>query len=87
MRNKQHNDCLASNPSQHSWFGFVPFMQTMYQTTEYSPSKSLMPQRSASQVGEPWASTSLATGPTYFAGNLGTSGGGGSGSTVKQRLC
>jgi len=86
VRNKQQNDCLASNPSQHSWFGFVPFMQTMYQTTKYSPSSSLMPQRSASQAGEPWASASPAAGPTYSAGSPGTSGGGGSGSAAKQRL-
>ncbi len=61
-------------------------MQTMYQTTKYSPSSSLMPQRSASQAGEPWASASPAAGPTYSAGSPGTSGGGGSGSAAKQRL-
>jgi hypothetical protein len=58
----------------------------MYQTTEYSPSSSLMSQRSASQAGEPWASASPAAGPTYSAGSPGTSGGGGSGSAAKQRL-
>jgi len=45
-----------------------------------------MPQRSASQAGEPWASASPAAGPTYSAGSPGTSGGGGSGSAAKQRL-
>jgi hypothetical protein len=63
----------------------VVWIQTMYQTTKFSAA-SVMPERSKSQVVEPWA-PSPAVGPTYSAGSPGASGGGGAaGSAAKQRL-
>jgi hypothetical protein len=82
------NASIGLFPKIWLWFSFmdcVVWIQTMYQTTKFSAS-SVMPERSKSQAGEPWA-PSPAGGPTYSAGSPGASGGGGAaGSAAKQRL-
>jgi hypothetical protein len=59
--------------------------ETMYQTTKFSASSSLMPQRPGGQAVEPWAPTPAgAGGPSFSAGSPGVSGG--TAAAAKQRL-